>query len=238
MIFPIIQTDSVVQVADKFRISASKSYVLRGSPAITKVEIQPEDGAAFTNVYEANRPDRWFLDYQYDSAGEKTISLRVTVGEGEAEQEETVTQTIQVLTEAEDHLFSNDDDLKVLESDILNYLPDGKSSFKYAHREAQRTILEWLYINGYRKHGNQRIQKTDFIDIEEVRYWSRFLTMAIICHDLKKAENDIWDQRAKKAENMAAKFRATTCLRFDYNGDGQLGSNEGASIRNFEWRRT
>lgn len=221
MIFPILEADETVQVNDKFRLSAVRSYVSKDEAAITLVEIQPESGGDFIDVTGSGSSD-WYLDWQYASAAAKTATLRVTT-DGDPT---STTLAITAVTSATDALFSDDDDLKKIESDIMKYLPDGRASWKYMHRAAQEQILEWLFVNGYRKSEGERIEKTHFTDVSQVKYWSAHLTASLIYWDLKKIEGDVWEQKARAAEAAASKYQRTVSLKFDYDGDGELEALE------------
>jgi len=183
MIFPVIESDGVVQINDKFRINAINSYKTPNEATWTKVEIEAESGAGFIDVTgdvtKAKPEKNWFLDYQYTTAGTKTVSLRITIGA----TVETVTSNITALTAAQDNLFSNDDLLKEQQSDIHKLLPDGTATFKYKHRAAQNFILDWLWNNGYVKRTSSGIEpflKSDIIDIDYISDWSTFVVMRML----------------------------------------------------------
>jgi hypothetical protein len=50
MIFPLVESEPIVQVSDKTRLSAVKSFKSNDEPAISLVEIEPESGSGFINV--------------------------------------------------------------------------------------------------------------------------------------------------------------------------------------------
>lgn len=231
-IFGVIHSDDKVQVSDKFRILASKSYVSKGESAITLVEIQPEADDDFIDVTGSSSDD-WWLDWEYATSGTKVVTLRITT-DGDAE---TFTKSITCVTAADDNLFSDDDDLSLIESDILRYLPDGRSTYKYMHREAQKNILEYLYTSGYRNSEGERIQASNFVDIEEIRHWSKWATIALIYWDLKTIEDDIWERKALKAEGMVQKYSSPVKLKFDYDGDGTIELGEALALSSFEVTR-
>jgi hypothetical protein len=226
VIFPVIETDSEVQVDDKFRIWASKSYVAKGTAAISKLEIEPEDGSGFIDITNP-RNTEWFLDWQYSTPGIKQITLRVTSGVDPDKVIEDRVLTIEVLTEADDKLLSQDHDLVAIESKILHWVPQGRSTFKYVHREAQKNILEWLWVNGYRMDNGQRIRKEQILDVEEFKFWSTYVTLRLIFNDLSNAMDDIFGKKAKEYENREFLWRTRAVLKVDRNGDGELGDLEG-----------
>lgn len=232
MIFGVIQTDDKVQVADKFRISAVKSYVSKDEAAISLVEVQPEAGGDFIDVTGSSSKD-WFLDWQYSSAGDKVITLRITTDGSPA----TVTKTVTAVTESTDNLFSDDDDLKLIDNEIFNYLPDGRATYKYMHREAQKNILEHLYSSGYRAANDTRIEASHFTDIADIKHWSKHATLALIYRDLSTIDDDIWERKAIKHESEAQKWASPIAMKFDYNGDGTLQKNEVLNLASIEVTR-
>lgn len=226
-IFPNITVDEVVQVRDKFRIDATKSYISKGESAITLVEIEPYSGAGFIAV-QGNpvKSSNFYLDWEYDTAGTKTVSLRITTNGSPV----TLTKTVSCVLESTDKLFSSDNDLLKIDSGILKLLPEGKSSFKYIHREAQNEILEWLYTNGYTKSDNVKFDKDDIINIDEVNFWSKYMALRLIYSDNSNSLNDIYSGQAKDAENKEHKWRQKAILKIDVNGDGIQDATEGFNL--------
>ena len=58
-IFPHIELEDIVQVNDRTRLSAIKSFVSKDEAAVTLVEIEPESGSGFIDVTGAKQAD-WF----------------------------------------------------------------------------------------------------------------------------------------------------------------------------------
>jgi len=224
-IFGYIETEDIVQENDKFRISAHKSYVSKDESAITAIEIEPEAGAGFINVYNIDS-DNWYLDWEYTTDGTKTISLRVTTDGAPV----TITKDITCLTEADDKLFSTDQDLFRHETDILKYVPRGKNTYKFMHRLAQTEILEQLYKDGYTTIDNLKLTKDNVIRIDELTQWSKFVTLRIIFRNLSNAIDDIYDRKSKSYQNDEHMWRTKAILKLDFNGDGEQGEYEYADI--------
>lgn len=224
-IFPDILTELIVQVNDKIRINARRSYVSKGESAITIIEIEPEAGSGFVDVTDADS-DNWFLDWQYNLEGTKTISLRVTTDGVPV----TTTLDIVCLTEAEDKLFSDDQDLVRHETSILKYVPRGKNTYKYVHRLCQTECLEQLYKDGYFATDGSKLTKAEVIDVEEMRQWSKFMALRLIFRDLSNAVDDIYDRKSKMYENDEQMWRTKSRLKLDINKDGTLGDDEGFDI--------
>jgi len=233
MIFPIIECDEVVQLNDKFRISAFNSYKTPNEPVWDSVEIEPYAGAGFIDVtgdVSKPNPNRfWFLDFQYDTAGVKVVSLRITIGLSVV----TVTKNVTAVTEATDNLFSTDQLLKEQQSDIFRLLPDGKASFKYKHRAAQNFILDWLWNNGFYKsvgNGAEPFLKTDIVDIDFISDWSTYVTLRMLYEENQSQGGDIFRQKAGDFLNKEERAREKCLLKIDTNGNGTLEVNEGAQI--------
>jgi len=235
-IFAFIECDDVLQVDDKFRIDVSKSYISKGEEPITLVEVEPDTGLGFIDITGAAplSANNWVLDWQYDTSGEKEISVRITTDDAPV----VLTKTVNVLTAAEDRLFSSDQELVKIESMILKYVPKGKNTFKYIHREAQSQILEWLYLNGYRRYDGARVTKENVIELENVKYWATYVAMRLINEDLSNIPDDIFAQKAAKYMASEHKARENALLKLDLNNDGTQGDNEGYIMTTRELVRT
>lgn len=225
MIFPNLEVESVLQVNDKTRISASKSYVSKDESAITLVEIDPGDGT-FRDVTGSNSKD-WFLDWEYSTDGTKTVLARITTDGAPV----TKSYQIQVLSVANDNLFSGDGDLTALESDILNYVSKGRSSFLNVHRKAQSIILSEIDERGITNTDGTKILKSQIVDIEDFKKWSTYLTMWLIQQDLSNSVDDKFDQKAKFYKQRMDFHRERSFLRIDFNKDGSVSAGEKVSVR-------
>lgn len=225
-IFPFIETDSIIQVNDKFRIDSKKTFISKDEADITLVEVEPEAGSGFIDITGTSYKD-WYFDWEYASNGEKVISVRVTTDGVPT----TKTLTVLVLSEAEDNLFSTDQELKSHESDILKYVPEGKNTFKYMHREAQKQMLEDLYRMGITDINNIKLTKEAIIDIEEVKEWSRFLTLQLIFADLQTTPNDYHQTKSEDFKKWALESRHKSILKLDFNGDGIISDGEYTDIQ-------
>lgn len=231
MIFPKIECDLVVQVNDKLRIGATKSYVSKGETAISKLEIEAETGSGYIDVTGTpSNYKSWYLDWEYVTDGPKTISLKVTTDLLPTPVETIVTLDILVKSKVDDKLLSADSDLVAIESDILKYVPEGKSSFNYVHREAQGEILEWLFTNGYTKYDSNPLTIDNIVNVSEFKFWSKYSVLRLLYEDFSKAPNDVFDVRAKHYENISHKWRHKAILHLDYDGDGVQGSSEGSDM--------
>ena len=64
MIFPKLEHEPDVQVSDRTRLSAVKSFVTVGSPAITTATIKPSQSDSAISIFNTDQ-NKWFLDWQY-----------------------------------------------------------------------------------------------------------------------------------------------------------------------------
>ena len=79
--------EEIIQVNDKTRIDVSRSFV--SGATITDIEIKPESAEDFISVFNSDQ-EQWFLDWAYNSPGDKVISVRATDGSS------TVTSTFSI----------------------------------------------------------------------------------------------------------------------------------------------
>lgn len=221
MRFPKLNYEKLVQIADKTRLDANQSF-WSNTETIQNIEIEPDTSAGFISVYNVddpyNRDSEWYLDWAYETDGTKTISVRVTTDAGAS----TKSYDMEVLSETDDALFSNDNDLYPYEPTISRYLPEGKSSFLYAHRAAQSKIIAYLDEHRIWKKDGTRFTKADLVDKEEFKYWSIFQTLLIIFESSQLTVGDIFEEKRQQygADMVAARNRGS--LRLDYDGDGEI----------------
>ena len=224
--FPNLFFEGTVQVNDRTRLDASSTYVDKSEAALTSVEIEPEAAAGFISVFDTNK-NNWFLDYQYATDGAKVVTVRVDNGSGPV----TATFTINVLTAVDDYLFSTDQDLLAVRSDILKYLPEPKNSYLNVHRKAQELILANLDERGIVDNEGNKLDKADVVDISEVNEWSTYLTLKLIFEDLSNAVDDVFERDAKRYETQMLRHRDRSFLRLDLNNDGTIVLGEGVNVK-------
>ena len=227
-IFPVLSLDDdTVQISDSIRFDATRSFVSKDEAAITLVEVEPESGVGFVDVTGTKNTD-WYLDWQYAGASRvAVVSVRVTTDGVPV----TFTRNIQVLTEADDKLFSSDTDILKEESEILKFLPKGKTSFLYMHRRAQKFIVEHFNERGVTDTECNRLTKDSFVDIEEVKQWSIALTLSLIFKDNSNVVGDNYSVKSDEYKAMAKNHIDRAFFRFDRNNDGTLGKLEGGPIQ-------
>lgn len=228
MIFPNLEIEDIVQVGDKTRLNAVKSFVSKGSDPITKVEIRPFAASDWIDVTGSGSDD-WFLDFEYDSDDDYDVSVRVTTSDGAETPDintETKTKVLEVVTRAQDALFSYDSELLPHEPDVLRWVPKGRNSFLNVHRQAQRDVLAWLDENGYTDKNGERLTKAAIVDREEVRYWSAAHTLMLIFKGISNSVDDVFMEKSKFYDSLARSHRQRAILRLDITGDGEIDSSE------------
>ena len=222
MMFPRLNYEEVVQVDDKTRLDASPSFVEAETSAITLLRIEPEGGAGFVDVTSTKK-----LDWQYSTDGAKTVTVEVTTDGAPV----TKTFDLEVLTATDDKLLSDDNDLRVHEPDILNWVRKGRATFLDYHRRAQTLILQWLDRAGYTNINNERYTKADILDIEEFNEWSTMLVLRLIFEGISNSTNDVFAVKSATYRSKELKARDRVTLKIDLNSDGTLDEYE--KIENF-----
>lgn len=227
MIFPNLELEPVVQVADKTRLSAVKSYGSKGE-AITKVEIQPYAGGPWIDVTGSPISTKnWYTDWEYDTAGTKVVSLRVNDGSPSAV---TITKNISVITEADDALFATDADLAFEEPEILKYVKDGRNSYKDVHREAQKQILDLLNRKGYRTTSGGPITKANVKDLTQVREMAKYLALHIVFEGLSNVVGDVFSAKSQGYRGQYTTAQDRQIIGLDLNEDGEVDTAYGEGV--------
>lgn len=216
MIFPVLKLEKIVQVDDKTRLDGLSSHISPDEADITLIEIEPETAVGFIDVTSTQ-----FLDWQYSSNGDKTVSLRITTDGAPT----TITKDLTIISVADDNLFSADSDLIDYEDDILNYVRDGRNSFLDKHRTAQEIILNDLDANEYWKQDGTRYEAADIVDIQEFKQWSIFTTLKVIFRSLSNQNDDLYATKANMYSGRATSAKKRAVFRLDSDGDGSINEN-------------
>lgn len=211
MIFPVLKLEDIVQVDDQTRLDASKSYVTPDEASITLIEIEPDTGLGFIDVTSS-----MYLDYQYSTDGNKSVSVRITTDGSPL----TLSKTLPIISSVDDYLFSSDEELTSHESDILEYVKAGRNSFLNFHRNAQDRILTYLDEHRITDLDGNRLTKAAITDIEEVNDWSKFLTLRLIFGSLSNSVDDLFRAKAEDYRTLEGVSKNRSQLRLDKDGDG------------------
>lgn len=220
-IFGNLDLEDVVQVDDKTRLDATRSFISKDEAAVTLVEIEPEGSAGYVDVTGSSSAD-WYLDWAYATDGAKTVSVRITTDGSPS----TSTATLTVNSVVDDALFSDDRDLVALESNILKWVRAGRNSFLDYHRKAQTLILDHISEIGVRDSDQNKIVAADFIDVQEVRKWSENLTLRLIFQDLSNSSNDFFGLKSDYYMGREKEAMNKSVLALDLDSDGTLNDGE------------
>lgn len=231
MIFPVLKTEKKIQVNEKTRISGIKSYTSPGEAAVSLVRIRPTASGSFMTVSTIDPTDyrSWYLDWQYDAAGIQTIDLEITT-DGAAV---VSSKTIEVVTSAAENLFSTDDDLTILESDILDYVKPGKDSFNDFHRQAQESIMDEIYRNRIFANDGSKLTVAQVVDVVELKPWSKYMVLNKIFQGLSNKIDDVFSAKSKyyAVKEHEAMQMAMNQMRLDYDKSGTIEQTEQQDLR-------
>lgn len=239
MIFPLIETEPVVQVNDKTRLNCVKSYVSKDEAAVTLVEIEPEASAGFipiTGLSPVNSKN-WYLDWSYTTAGTKTITLRITTNASPV----TFTKSVVIVTEAVDKLWSSDADLITHEPDIMNWVRPGRASFLDYHRMAQTRILEWLDNLKIWNKDSGKFTKDDItlaIAYDDLKRISSYWALELIFGGLSNKTDDVFAEKSKNYRSSRKELCGDRSrIRADYNLDTTISATEQFQIKHIRLNR-
>lgn len=238
MIFPLIETEPIVQVDDKTRLSGVKSFISKDESAITLVEIEPEAGNGFIDVTGAPlNPKNWFLDWGYATAGTKVATIRITTNGAPV----SLTKSFTVLDAATDKLWSDDSDIQIHEPDILNWVKPGRASFKDYHRMAQKRILEWLdNLKIWDKDGKPFTK--DDIDLvmalDDLKRISAYWALELIFGGLSNKQDDVFALKEKSYRAARKDLQADRSrIRADWNKDTVVDDFENFKVKEMRLTR-
>ena len=319
-VFALCDHEGEVQLGDKTRFDASKSFYAKGGTALTTLTIQPGIGASAISVFDSDSSN-WYLDWCFSESkidvGAANAELRF-LPEGEADylsvsiaagsytlaQYLTALQTLmndasevtftlssedeevtvaadgtvkfldspvarqlflplnevasshtgsriewyirtviiaagngtstssktvypKVFTEEGDRLFCSDTDLLAHEPDILKWVSPGRNSHKNVYRRAQKLMLQWLEDQGYCDVFGNPYDKFDIVELEGVRDWATYKSLQLIFEGIKNQVDDVFGEKAREYEKLAAIARSKALLRLDTNSDGIVDATEG-----------
>ena len=227
MIFPKLVLEEIVQVEDMTRFDMSQCFVTPDEGAITKVEIS-FDQVDYFDVFVENIPEKWFLDYAFNSDGEKDVWVKVSTATSNNEKN----FKIDVISQADDALFSTDAMLFAKETELKKYIPKGRTSFNYAHRDAQTKIIRYLDGEGLRNVYGVPFGKNDLVQNEYIREFSIYETMMLIFEDLRVKGNDAFKEKKKAYESDYIEAKKNATIRLDYDDDGEVKDTETKNVQN------
>ena len=83
------------------------------------------------------------------------------------------------------------------------------------------------YLNDQRiwDVSGSKLSPSAIVNIDEVRDWSKFQTLAIIFEGISNQVGDVFSIKAEKYKGLMELARASAALRLDTNGDGNEDKN-------------
>ena len=224
-LFPSMTFETVLQVDEKTRLDAGRSFVT-DDEVIIDVLIQPSASDSFISVFNNGDSEKWVLDWAYDVDEFKDVAVQIVADSGS--KIKTYMAGVNVLTEDVDALLSTDNDILPFEPKIHRYLPRGKNSFIYAHRKAQERIISYLDEQRIWKDDRSRYTKLDLSTItdpefkEQFKQWSCFETLLIIFESFQVSSGDLFQEKKLDYTALRNGARTRSALRLDQDGDGEL----------------
>lgn len=211
-IFPYLDLEPTVQVGDRTRLDASKTFFTPDSGEVVSFHINA--GAGYINV----TADK-YLDYAFGSSGVQVIQCRVITSTPNATG--VGSASLNVVTIAQDNLYATDQDLKQHEPDILRWIENGKNTFLNVHRRAKKIMLDWLTREGYRNWNWSTYNGTEFYALAEVNQWATFTALRLIFEGISNSTEDVFHEKSLRYSDMEMKWRSTLMLRIKFpNNDG------------------
>jgi len=224
-VFPKLILEDTVQVNDKTRLNAQSSFASAGY-VFAKVEINPDtDNESYIDV-----TSDYYLDWQYaDDSEAVTVGLKIT---DTLDNEYEITKTIVVVSESDDALLSNDNDLIPYENDILTFIRDGRSSFNDIHREAKEMIIRWFEERGHLNSDNTPLTLSDFSNPDQLRSWSKFMVLRLIFESQSNQVDDVFAAKALKYKALEENAKALCSVTIDGDyGEVSLNINTITMVR-------
>lgn len=216
-VFPYLDLEPTVQVGDRTRLDASKTFFTPGVGEVISFEIDPGDG------YIDVTADK-YLDYAFDASGIQAITCRVTVASGvDPSGVFSSSASINVVTAVQDNIYASDQDLKQYEPDILKWVENGRNTFLNTHRRAKKIMLDYLTREGYRNWDYSAFGGAEFYDIAEVNQWATFTALRLIFEGISNSTEDVFHEKSLRYSDMEMKWRSTVMLRIKFpNNDSSF----------------
>jgi hypothetical protein len=232
-IFPKLEIEPKIQVGEKTRINATKSYKTQGEAATTLVRIRPDSAVAtWFTVADVLDASTYWLDWEYAAAGTFVCQVEITTNSVAV----VSSSTIEVVTSVTEHLFSSDADIYTQEPDLMKFIKDGKSGYNDFHRLAQASIMDEIYRARLFNSSGGKLVVADVLDVSELTPWSVNMVLKNIFQALSNKTDDIFSVKAKiyGGKETEDRNRAMNQMRLDYNKDGILANTEAIDMRSIE----
>lgn len=211
-IFGVLKSDDKVFSGDKIRLEAGDSFLTPDESFATPIshEISVDSGVTWYNITAKK-----YVDWIFTSAGNKTISLRITTLTGN----QIFTKSIEVLDLTAAQLFSKDFDLYQYEPEIDQYLPKKWSSWNMVHKRAQDWIIDFLDEKGIFDENGHKYTVADLLDTQQVNQLSVFKTLEFIFEGNSNVVGDLFSAKADKYRQMSNTKASRSQLSLDFNAN-------------------
>lgn len=104
-------------------------------------------------------------------------------------------------------VLAKDSDLQLIEHDILQWVPDGKNTYKSQHLQVVNDIVEWFDRKSFVNLYDEKFVISDFYDKSELIYWAKYQALYYIFNSNNNAVNDIFAEKAMTYKKLANKHR-------------------------------
>jgi hypothetical protein len=226
MIFLNCKKEEIVQTNDKTRIDVSESFV--SGADITDILIKPQGSENFISVFNGGDTDLWYLDWSYDVAEEKTISVQATDGVDTVDKD----FTLKIVTPLEDNLYSNDSQIFSIETELRKYISEGRNSYINIHREAQSRILSYLDRKRIWDENGEPLTKDMLNLTDSLQKWSLYEAIYLIYTDLVVSIGDKFKDKANDYKSLRNYERDRGAIRIDFNKDGDF--DKGSEVQDLK----
>ena len=204
-------TDKVVYLNETALIDCSKFYFIDENDSLLSLEINaaPSYGGLVTITNSKK------VVITGESVG---LFTGVSVIESNLGDSASVTFEYTVIDKETLSLFCEEEDLKMIEPDIMNYLPYGYTAWTREIVQANKEILDWLFIRGIVKEDGTSYVATDLNNTEEVRRWATYLTLSRIFESLSNQVDDVFSRKSKKYSDTSEKLSAMSIINLKQDG--------------------
>ena len=232
MIKPMLKLDSKAQVGEKIRFTGFQSFITPNEPAISKVEFQADAAEPWITVGDPLDKTTWFMDWVYTSVGNKVPSIRITSGTLPGVTA-TESGAIEIVLAADEKLFCSDESLLPQESDIILWLPEGRSTWNFIHRRVQQRIMEEIDKQRIFNVDGSKITLDQVLDVSQFRDWAIYMALAMIFQSISRSVDDIASEKMKYYESKQFEYMnfCMNLMRVDTNKDGVLTQEDEKGFR-------
>lgn len=128
-------------------------------------------------------------------------------------------------------VYSDDNELTAEVPGLLNQLASGENSFILRHQASRDDIVQHIRNKGkfkerYSDGNTYQIDAWDFLDIEEIKNWSKYLTLSKIFENLSTREDDVYWIKSKRFLDKANEASNLYYATLDLDDDGNLDIEE------------